>query len=237
MFFVHFRPIALSVVLGVTLPSGKVLAETRIMDSFSLKDRGAGFLLHKMEVEKGDVAWEASKNVILNGSKEAGYLSLADSGPFAARVPVFGDAKVISVEASLRVSQPDGGAPNWVAVGVGNPALGSPAWGAGVFLSFTGEKFLLACDPNPDDWISAEVVRIKSGGVPEFDPEGLTKLRLEYKVKTHTVSAWINGEQVCEDEPVPLEAAQVVPAFAGISGFGVQPNVKTAAGFSVKIAP
>lgn len=235
----NLRPLSLALTLGLALSALPVIghAETKIADTFSLKDRGAGLPINGTATEKGAAVWEATKNVILNGSKDSGYLSLADGLPFAARVPLFGGAKEISVEASVHVAAA-GGSANWLAVGIGNPKLGVPAWGNGVFLFVTsGGAFGCSFNPNPEDWESKENVSIKTGHIPEYDPDGLIQVKLVYKPKENTVSAWINDEPVVEDAAVPTDGAQLDPAYAGISGFAQQPNIKTAASFSVQVLP
>lgn len=212
-------------------------AETKIEDSFSLKERGAGLPINGTQTEKGDVVWEATNNVIVNGSKDSGYLSVADGRSFAARVPLSDKAKEISVEASVHVAQA-GESGNWIAVGIGNPNLGVPAWGRGIFLYATSTgSFKCVFNPNPDDWESKENVLIDAGAVPDYDVDGLIKLKLMYNPKENTVSAWINGEQVVENAIVPADAAHVDPAYAGLSGYAQQQNIKMAADFSVKVSP
>jgi hypothetical protein len=211
-------------------------ADTEISDQFGLKDRGAGFPLNRTATETGDTLWEASKTVLLNGAKDAGYIAVGEPAPFSARVPVPGGAKVITVEVSLHVAPASPDKPNWLAIGIGNPPLGSPPWGGGVYLRVDPSgRFGVAYSGDPNDWTSTNVISLKSGTVPEFDPDGLTKLKLEYNSETQTISGWANGESIFQD--ISVKDHQIDPAFAGFSGFGQQPNIKTAGAFLLTVSP
>jgi hypothetical protein len=85
--------------------------------------------------------------------------------------------------------------------------------------------------------MSKENVYIKVKKIAGYDRDGLTTLKLVYHPGEHTVSAWVNDEPFLEDMAVPSEPSQMVPAYAGFSGFDQQANVKAAASFRVKVSP
>lgn len=227
------RIAVLSSIFGILFAlSGAVCGETTIEDTFSLKDREAGLPLNGTATEKGGLVWEATKNVVLNGSKDSGYVALADGGCFSARVALPESATEISVEASLH---PDpvaaDGVGNWLAVGIGNPQLGAPTWGQGVFLCVSSKgPFACFFNTDPRDWRGKQNMTIKSWVIPRYR-SAVTRAKLVYHVKDHTVSAWINDEPVLEDEPVPSDPALVDPVYTGFSGFGQQSNVNAVSAF------
>jgi len=226
------------VLIGLMQAIGTSYAGTEISDQFGLKDRAVGLPLHKLSVEKGDVLWAATRNVVLGGEGISGFfVTVNDNMPFAARVALPTDAKVITVEAEVRAVPSNPEKPNFVAVGIGNPQLGTPTWGKGVyvFLQPTGH-FVFSYDSDPADFTSKSAVPLKGGEAFEYTPDKMTKVKLEYNDTKHTVSAWVNGVPVLQD--FELKADYVVePMFAGVSGYAQAANAPTAGKFTVTVAP
>lgn len=221
---------------------GFVQAETVIKDQFGLKDRVAGLPLNKTSTESGDAMWQATPNVVMGAEGETSFVTLFDIMPFAARVPVPTTAKVISVEAKVRALPDkwatDKGNSNWIAVGIGNPQLGTPSWGNGVFLYIDpAGNYTCSGDSDPADFKSKSVIPLKRGKAPEFNPEDLNRIKLEYNRDDNTVSVWINGQAVFEKLGIEGKGFTVEPLFAGFSGFFQTPKTRTVSDFTVTYTP
>lgn len=211
-------------------------AETVIKDQFGLKERVSGLPLNRTSTESGDASWQATPNVLLGGEGDAGYVVTKDNMPYMARVAIPSTAKVITVEAKVR-PQPEKN-PNWIALGIGNPKLGTPPWGKGVFLMIdTAGNWGVLGNPDPEDFASKSTVGIKRGKSPEYNPDGLNRLKLQYNRAENSVSAWINGNAVLENASLEGKAFPVEPAFAGFSGYGQAAKVKTVSDFTVTYEP
>lgn len=224
--------VLLAILAGIAM-AGVVQAETVIKDQFGLKERVVGLPLNKTATESGDANWQATPNVIMAGEGDAGYVAIADVMPFMARVSIPPTAKLITVEAKLR-AVPSKVSGNWMAIGIGNPKLGSPPWGNGVFVTIdTAGNYGCLGDPDPNDFVSKSVVGIKRGKMPEFNPDGLNRVKLEFDKADNSVSVWINGSPVMEKVSIGGKNFTVEPAFAGFSGFGQEPKSKTVTDFTV----
>ncbi|PAW79167.1 MAG: hypothetical protein B9S32_04215 [Verrucomicrobia bacterium Tous-C9LFEB] len=193
--------------------------ELQFEERFTLIGRSAGRALDKTEMDNGKATWEATQNVLVDSQKNEGALIAVDKKPFAGRILIPAGTKKITVKATLRPEQAVG-EKSWVAIGIGNPKLGIPVWGQGIFLYATTDgRFGLAGDPDPEDMMAKELVMIKSGPIPEYEKGETVKVRLEYDVDIKTVSAWINEAQICDNLNVSTKKFVVDPAFAGFSGY------------------
>lgn len=227
----YLTPLALTLILA-TATAGLVQAETVIKDQFGLKERVAGMPLNKMTTESGEATWQATTNVILAGEGDGGWIEVSDIMPFMGRVAIPASAKVITVEAKVRPVTEKG--VNWIAVGIGNPRLGVPPWGKGICLRIdSAGNYGCAGDSNPEDFASKNVVPVKSGKAPEYNPDGMNRLKLTYNVKENSVSIWINGTEVAENLTLEGKDFKVDPAFAGFSGFFQKGKTRTVSDFTV----
>lgn len=236
-----FTRLLLAALVGLA-SMGFVQAETVIHDQFGLKERVSGLALNKTPTESGDTNWQASANVLLGGEGDNGYVTVFDNMPFAARVPVSANAKVVAVEAKLQPitdkAMAEKGKSNWIAIGIGNPQLGTPPWGKGVFITIDAAgNYNCMGDTDPADFSSKATVKIKSGKAPEFTPDGQNRLKLEYSRDDNMLSAWVNGIPVIEKMSLEGKGLNIEPVFAGFSGFFQQPKSKTVTDFTVTHTP
>lgn len=235
----HRQKLTRLAILAGIISTGGLYADTVIKDQFGLKERGAGLTLNGNPTESGDATWETTRTVELAGEGDAGYVVVADNKPFMGRVAVPPNAKVISVEAKVRAVSDQGN--NWIAVGIGNPKLGTPGWGKGVFLFVDAAGSYFSCCGASDPAYSPDsFVRVGGGPgkvPPGFNPDGMNLFKLQYNVSDNSVSAWINGVQVMENTSLEGKGFTVEPAFAGFSGFWQKQGAKTVSDFTVTCAP
>jgi hypothetical protein len=209
-------------------------AETVIVDQFGTRDRVVGGPLNRNATESGSAIWEATSNVQLDGQ---GAAEIVNSYPFMGRVNLREAAEVITVEARLRPFPPES-KNNWLAIGIGNPALGTPPWGKGVFLTINSQETwgcLVAADPHDAESKSAK--NVERGAVWDVRPDGWYLLKLQYDTKNNTVSAWINDKAIMEEVSLDGKGVTIEPRFAGFSGYGQQAGVQTVSDFKVTCRP
>lgn len=215
------------------IPSSS-FGETVVSDDFSLQDRSAEQLLDGALTEVGETQWKATKNLVLVGDGSKGSVAVVDDGGFQGRVAISGAPDVIVAEAKLSALPfPENG---WIALGIGNPPLGSPPWGLGVYVRIAkGGHFDINYSGNADDWASRETISLFAGAISEFDPDGSVSVKLMYDAKALKISVWINGVPVLEKFDVadrPIDAA-----VAGFSGYQQPPGTKIADDFILTTKP
>lgn len=233
----------LALALTLIASAGFIHADTTIKDQFGLKERTAGQPLNKTAAESGDTAWQATPNLLLDSDAEGGFVTVNDPQPYVGRVAIPATAKVISVEAKV---QPvlskwaiEKGLPgNWIALGIGNPQLGTPAWGKGVFVYIDPKgNFNCSGDPDPADFRSKSIVAVKAGKAPEFNPDQPNRLKFEYNREGNTISLWINGVQALDKISLEGRGFTVEPAYAGFSGIFQETKSRAVSDFTVTCTP
>ncbi|AHF94113.1 hypothetical protein OPIT5_05815 [Opitutaceae bacterium TAV5] len=179
----------------------------------------------------GTATWQATPNLVFASTTQAPGIQVQDTRPFAGRLPIPGDPAVVTAEAELQVTP---GAKGWLALGIGNPRLGTPPWGKGVYVILTPEgRYTLAANDEPADWQSQHMVVLKRGSLPEFSPNRPMKLKIEYDRAGDTVSLWAGGSPVSGSVPLAGRGVTVEPRFAGFSGLGQTPGHAFVTAFSV----
>jgi len=218
----------------------RLVAETKTdnyIENFSLHNRVAGSVLHKMAAESGNVRWESTPNVRLEGQGDQGYVSVSDDNPFSGRLRIPEDTQLITVKAKVAAT-PSTAAPNWIAVGIGNPKLGCPPWGNGVFILVSSDgKFGLSGDSDPADMESKYVVSLRAGKIPEYESGSAIVVKIEYSSAQKTVSAWVNEAQIVDAMSIDGKGFTVEPAYAGFSGFHQKAGAVTVEKFEVSMRP
>lgn len=225
--------------IGLSFPqrSAAQNATDRYTENFTLQNRVPGSALNKMTVESGNVRWESTPNVRLEGRGDQGYVSISDDKTFAGRLRIPEDTPLVTVKAKVAATSSTASS-NWVAVGIGNPKLGCPPWGNGVFVLISSDgKFGLSGDSNPEDMESKSVVSLRAGKIPEYENGSVIVVRLEYNSVQKTVSAWINDAQIVDALSIDGKGFTVEPAYAGFSGFHQKPGAMTVEKFEVSMRP
>ena len=211
------KPRLFSLLLSLALPCGLVapLSGQDIHYRADLKALPASTSLAKARVAPGaDTTWQATPNLLFAGPSAGGGIVVRDNATFMGRVDL-PNARIVTVEAELLLAAGQG----WIALGIGNPQLGSPPWGQGVFLLFQADgAYVLAGDDNPEDWTSKQMVRVKNGHSETLGANSPQKVKLEYDATTQTVSAWLNGATIVDRISLANKGFTVDPAYAGFSG-------------------
>ncbi len=193
-------------------------ADETISDTFKPvgENRQVGAGLTAIKPEKGDDPYLATKNFQFAGNDQAGYASSVDHQGGSARLPLPPNAKSVKIE--LDVEFINATATQWVGIGMGesdpNHTFYREPTGMLLSLNQAGSG-LLCAGPDPAK-VGAK------GGVGSKDK--INHLTLFYNFTAKTVSAWVNGIEVCPANtpcPVPIEAT-----FAGFSCYGTNPETK-----------
>lgn len=222
-------PGLLLVVVSLTSP---VFAQNTVRIQADLKSAARPTALNIAKTGSGPVNWQATANLEIRPSAKGGGIGVIDGGPFMGRVPVASTAQLVIAEATLAPSTT-----GWIALGIGAPSLGSPAWGSGIYVIVTSTgQYTLAGNPDPDDWTSQKTIRLKSGFIPDFNSSGVAKLKLEYNVSTHEVSLSSGKTKLVERLDLSGKGFEVTPSFAGFSGYGQIPGESVVEAFAVETA-
>ncbi|MFA6960938.1 MAG: hypothetical protein WC205_09325 [Opitutaceae bacterium] len=197
-----------------------------------LRATKADIALSEAPVKTGTGKWQATPNLKLHASEKTGGITIETPDSFMGRLPLPISGQVIVAEATLRPTASDG----WLALGIGSPQFGSPAWGLGIYVFVNAKgSYTLAGNPDPTDWVSKKTVRLKTGTVPGFATSRKMKLKLEYNRAAETVSLWADGTKVVDGLGLADKGFTIEPAFAGISGHAQTPGEVIVETFSVEI--
>lgn len=191
-------------------------ASTNYADNFGLKERRSGSVLNKTMTETGQGIWESTPNVLLAGKDEGGFVTVANKDPFAGRLKIPDDARVITVVGKIGAQNEN----SWTAIGIGNPKLGTPPWGTGVFLLFNFDgSYRLLGDSDRNDVESKHIIQLAWGKVAGYTKGELVEVKMEYDVTSKTVSLWINDAQCIDNRDISDKGFVVEPVYAGFSGY------------------
>lgn len=224
-------PLSLSgLLLIIASLASSVFAQDTVRIQADLKSAPRTFSLNVAPTGSGPVKWQATSNLEIRASDKSGGITVIDAGPFMGRLPVASTGQLITAEATLKPS-----AEGWMALGIGAPSLGSPAWGSGIYVIVTSTgQYTLAGNPDPADWTSKKTVRLKNGTIPDFESSRVAKLKLEYNVATNEVSLSSGKTQLVERLSLQGKGFAVDPSFAGFSGYGQIPGERVVEAFAVE---
>ncbi|MBP1990518.1 S-layer homology domain-containing protein [Paenibacillus eucommiae] len=159
-----------------------------IEDQFEVNGttRTAGDPLVGTLTESGQLLWDGSTTLVFAGSGEAGYVTAANNANQLAAVPFSPEPGGVAViEADVKPAGSD-----WVAIGFSKGTDGY----------WTDGQFWIRILPSGHYSVMAKTnVELLSGEAPSFDPNGYTRLKLQYNAAEQTVSAWINGINVADE--------------------------------------
>lgn len=227
------RTLLLFLVLCSTLATA--FAETVIKDSFARSEsRKASEPLESRPTETGGATWLATRNLVLSQEEGQSGVALTNAGAFSGKVAIPAEGDLITIEAEVR-AVPSAGGTNWVAIGLGDlPKEGGFSWSKGLFLLVmnTGQFQAFA---NYQPGGAAPTITIKNGNTLDFDPAGMTKVKIEYDRRTHVLCLWVN--EIAVVKGYTFKESQFLPdtSFAGFSGFKQTPMTQTVRNFSVTV--
>lgn len=219
--------------LGLALATYNAVAgEVSLDDDFTQAKEGAALNGEKVGKSKHD--WKVTPNVIMAAK---GGLELSNDRPFLGRVELGGKAKKISVEAEVYPSPSAEAYRCWVGVGIGNDQFSPPNFRGVMLILRPGGVFSLIFNPASEDGKPVDPVVLKNGRLSTWIPTGMNQIKLVFDKEKNTVSAFANEKDVLVNELSLKDKGLVLESqYAGFSGYGQTPDVKTVGSFSLSVS-